>query len=316
MAASSRGGPAPALALASVFDADGGVLAQTDGEGRFTLTLSAGPPPLTVGASGHQKLVVTETLAAGTKLEVRYRLERNELTFETVVRARHDEGPSRIELSRVELQEVAGTQGDPFRVTMLLNGVAAIASGLSYPVVRGSQPAATGFFPDGVRLPQLYHLLAGPAVVHPDFIGFEVMIRRQPQGRWFGWLSYTFQRSERFRTVYGFDEHGEVTGASNAWVPFEFDQAHVLHLTGGVPGGASREHPLAAAAGVLVAHHSPVSRSEGALLTFQLKARQCCRRRWAASRIRRECRSAPRCRSASPSPSPAGCTPACSSRLP
>ena len=64
--------------------------------------------------------------------------------------------------------------------------------------------------------------------------GFEVMIRRRPQGRWFGWLSYTFQRSERFRTVYGFDDHGEVTGASNAWVPFEFDQAHVLHLTGGV----------------------------------------------------------------------------------
>ena len=99
--------------------------------------------------------MVTETLAAHTKLEVRYRLERNELTFETVVRARHDEGPPRIELSRVELQEVAGTQGDPFRVTMLLPGVAAIASGLSYPVVRGSQPAATGFFLDGVRLPQL-----------------------------------------------------------------------------------------------------------------------------------------------------------------
>ena len=82
------------------------------------------------------------------------------------------------------------------------------------------------------------------------------------------------------------------------------------------PGGANREHPLAAAAGVLVAPHSPVPRSEGAFLTLKLKARRCCRRRWAASRIRRECRSAPRRRSGSPSPSPAGCTPACSSRLP
>jgi hypothetical protein len=101
---------------------------------------------------------------------VRYRLERVETGWETVVRARRDDAPARIELSRVELQEVAGTQGDPFRVVMLLPGVASIASGLSYPVVRGAQPAATGFFLDGVRVPQLYHLLAGPAVVHPDFI--------------------------------------------------------------------------------------------------------------------------------------------------
>lgn len=65
---------------------------------------------------------------------------------------------------------MAGTQGNPFRVAMLLPGVASVASGVAYPVVRGTQPAATGFFLDGVRVPQLYHLLAGPAVVHPDFI--------------------------------------------------------------------------------------------------------------------------------------------------
>ncbi len=44
------------------------------------------------------------------------------------------------------------------------------ASGLSYPVVRGALPAATGFFLDGVRVPQRYHLLAGGSVIHPDFI--------------------------------------------------------------------------------------------------------------------------------------------------
>jgi hypothetical protein len=64
--------------------------------------------------------------------------------------------------------------------------------------------------------------------------GFELMIRRRPQGRWFGWLSYTFQRAERLRTVYDFDARGDVTQVHDAWVPFEFDQAHVLHLTGGV----------------------------------------------------------------------------------
>ena len=53
---------------------------------------------------------------------------------------------------------------------MLLPGVVTPASGLSYPVVRGSLPAATGYFLDGVRMPQLYHLMAANSVVHPDFI--------------------------------------------------------------------------------------------------------------------------------------------------
>ena len=43
-------------------------------------------------------------------------------------------------------------------------------SGISYPVVRGSQPSSTGYFLDGVRVPILFHLFLGPAVVHPDFI--------------------------------------------------------------------------------------------------------------------------------------------------
>ncbi len=163
-------GTRTAIPLAVVLDSDAGVLAESDSEGHFTVTLPPGAHALTLRASGHQALQVTETLKSSERVEVRYRLERLDVGWETVVRARRDEGPSRVELSRVELQEIAGTQGDPFRVTMLLPGVSAIASGLSYPVVRGSQPAATGFFLDGVRLPQLYHLLAGPAVVHPDFI--------------------------------------------------------------------------------------------------------------------------------------------------
>lgn len=159
--------------LAEVVLRDGGeVLAQSDADGRFTL--AAGDTERTlellVRASGFRALEVTERLTPNQRVEVRYRLERLDTGWETVVRARRDEGPSRVELSRVELQEIAGTQGDPFRVAMLLPGVASIASGLSYPVVRGAQPAATGFFLDGVRVPQLYHLLAGPAVVHPDFI--------------------------------------------------------------------------------------------------------------------------------------------------
>ena len=60
--------------------------------------------------------------------------------------------------------------GDPFRVVMLMPGVGGVASGVSYPVVRGTQPAATGYFLDGIRLPALFHALLGPAVVSPEFI--------------------------------------------------------------------------------------------------------------------------------------------------
>ncbi len=165
----ARGTRTP-LPLAAIYSTDGGVLGEADVQGHFLVELPAGMHSLTIRAAGHQQIQVTETLQAGERIEVQYRLERHGEVWETVVRARRDEGPARVELSRVELQETAGTQGDPFRVAMLLPGVASIASGLSYPIVRGSQPAATGFFLDGVRVPQLYHLVAGPAVVHPDFI--------------------------------------------------------------------------------------------------------------------------------------------------
>jgi len=66
---------------------------------------------------------------------------------------------------------------------MLLPGVASLASGLSYPVVRGSVPAATGFFLDGVRIPQLYHLGLGPSVVHPALIdGIDFYPANAPSG--------------------------------------------------------------------------------------------------------------------------------------
>ncbi|MFP2924480.1 TonB-dependent receptor domain-containing protein [Pyxidicoccus sp. 3LG] len=143
-----------------------------DAEGRFLLQLPEGTHTLEVRAPGYKHATFEETLTAGQQLEVIYRLEPLRLSpYETVVR---DDRPrtevTRISLHEQEIREVPGTQGDPFRVIMLMPGVGSLASGLSYPVVRGGQPAATGFFIDGVRVPMLYHLLLGPAVVQPEFI--------------------------------------------------------------------------------------------------------------------------------------------------
>ena len=161
------------ISLAQVGLEDGGVTnVETDAEGKFTLQVPPGPQRVLVTASGHLKRVFQEKLKAGQTVEVLYRLNRTfSRPYETVVRGQVDRAElSRITLSGAELHEVAGTNGEPLRVIMLLPGVVTPASGLSYPVVRGALPAATGFYLDGVRVPQLYHLLAGGSVVHPDFI--------------------------------------------------------------------------------------------------------------------------------------------------
>jgi outer membrane receptor protein involved in Fe transport len=145
---------------------------QTDPEGRFTLEVPPGKHSIEVRAPGHRSRRFEETLDARQELEVIYRLEPGVINpYETVVRDERERTEvTRVSLHEQEIREVPGTLGDPFRVVMLMPGVGSLASGISYPVVRGSQPAATGFFLDGVRIPMLYHLLLGPAVVAPDFI--------------------------------------------------------------------------------------------------------------------------------------------------
>ncbi|WNZ62102.1 TonB-dependent receptor [Myxococcus sp. MxC21-1] len=147
-------------------------VAEADPQGHFELPLPPGEHSLHITSPGHRLLYLKETLEADQRLEVVYALEPLALNpYETVVRgARPRTEVSRITLHDQELREVPGTMGDPFRVVMLMPGVTTLASGLSYPVVRGVQPSASAFYLDGVRVPFLYHLMVGGAVVHPDLI--------------------------------------------------------------------------------------------------------------------------------------------------
>ncbi len=168
----ARGTRRPLVDATLFIDGSPAPAATTDAQGLFSLQLPAGAHRIEVRAPGHKPSTFEETLATGQELKVIYRLQPGAVNpYETVVR---DDRPrtevTRISLHEQELREVPGTLGDPFRVVMLMPGVGSLASGISYPVVRGGQPAATGFFLDGVRIPMLYHLLLGPAVVHPDFI--------------------------------------------------------------------------------------------------------------------------------------------------
>jgi hypothetical protein len=69
-----------------------------------------------------------------------------------------------------EVRQMPGSFGDAFRAIEALPGVTPIVSGLPYFLVRGAPPGNTGFFIDGVRVPALFHLGVGAAVVHPGLI--------------------------------------------------------------------------------------------------------------------------------------------------
>lgn len=99
----------------------------------------------------------TTAEAPGEPQEVRVRGERSE--------------PGRsASLSRTEVRQIPGAFGDPFRAIEVLPGVTPIISGLPFFYIRGAPPGDVGYFLDGVRVPLLFHVGAGPSVVHPGLI--------------------------------------------------------------------------------------------------------------------------------------------------
>jgi len=60
--------------------------------------------------------------------------------------------------------------------------------------------------------------------------GLELLVRH-PLGRnWFGWLSYSLQRSTRQARYFRYNARGERIGELEGTLPFAFDQTHVVNL--------------------------------------------------------------------------------------
>lgn len=156
-----------------VVDNEGDVFqTKSDAGGRFELSVPAGTCSVDVFSTGHRRFRVHEKLVHREQLEVRYLVERSEYgAYEAVVIGKQDQDVvARTTLRAREIKQVPGSFGDPYRVVTTLPGVASIMSLVSYPIVRGSSPGNTAYLLDGVEMPQLFHLLAGPAVVHPQFV--------------------------------------------------------------------------------------------------------------------------------------------------
>lgn len=103
---------------------------------------------------------------------------------------REERAAQRLTLSGEALRTLPGAMGDPFRALGLMPGVASPLGGLPLYAIRGASPGMSGYYLDGMRLPQLFHLLIGGAVVHPGTIervdlypsAYDVTIGRQTGG--------------------------------------------------------------------------------------------------------------------------------------
>ncbi len=68
-------------------------------------------------------------------------------------------------IPRSEAQLVPGAFGDPFRIVEALPCMAPYFSGLPYYYVCGSPPETVGYFIDGIKVPLLFHVGAGPSAI-------------------------------------------------------------------------------------------------------------------------------------------------------
>ena len=152
---------------ATVF-VDGEPVAETDGEGTFSVRLALGHHRLQAVASGYAAADVPVDVPAAGVMTYTLRLSPGGPVHETVVATKPQIAAVRVDAE--EARTTAGTGGDPFRVIESLPGVSQIVWPFALYAIRGANPGNTGFFLDGMRVPALFHFALGPSIVHPYLI--------------------------------------------------------------------------------------------------------------------------------------------------
>lgn len=143
----------------------------TDSSGAYTLEVPHGSCRLRASSPDVESASVSLDLQAGVSLTHDFTLVARANAFHTVVRKERDQ-PEVVDrvFGREEAQKVPGTFADPLRVIQNLPGVARPPAIFGLLVIRGAEPNQSQVFFDGVPIPILYHLLAGPSVVNAEFI--------------------------------------------------------------------------------------------------------------------------------------------------
>lgn len=73
-------------------------------------------------------------------------------------------------LGRKVIREMPGVLGDPYRAIEVEPGVTPVASGVPFYFIRGAPPGNIGYFYDGIAVPMLFHVGAGPGVIPPSMV--------------------------------------------------------------------------------------------------------------------------------------------------
>ena len=162
----AKGSRTPVFAATVMIDS--APAGETDAAGHFELPAFCGFRRITIQAPAFETATVThDACADATPLLVRLVPLANAPTYETVVTTRSAQ-PA-LTLAGPELTKTPGSLGDPFRAIESLPGVASLVWPLPIYAIRGANPGNTGFMLDDLRVPALFHMALGPAVIHPYF---------------------------------------------------------------------------------------------------------------------------------------------------
>ncbi|NUP05211.1 MAG: TonB-dependent receptor [Polyangiaceae bacterium] len=78
--------------------------------------------------------------------------------------------PGAVSLEKRVIREMPGVLGDPYRAIEVEPGVTPVASGVPFYFIRGAPPGNIGYFFDGIQVPMLFHVGAGPGVIPPGLV--------------------------------------------------------------------------------------------------------------------------------------------------
>lgn len=147
-------------------------LGELDEDGKVALWLAPGNYTVELVADGFEPLRFELEVRVGERevLELRVDEEVGGKRYRTEVSSERAGVLSRTRLRDEAIHELPGSGGDPFSAIRSLPGVAQVTGFLPYVVVRGAAPGNTGYYLDGVRVPLLFHVAAGPSVIHPYFV--------------------------------------------------------------------------------------------------------------------------------------------------
>ncbi|MFI5299495.1 MAG: TonB-dependent receptor domain-containing protein [Polyangiales bacterium] len=144
----------------------------TDAEGALTLVdLAPGTYHLTVTAEGFESVAIDEEVFVGRSTDVVYRLAPAASADEIVIKGERKPREVTVRvLEQRELSRIPGTNGDALKAIQTMPGVARSPGLGSALIVRGSAPADTQVFIDGIPIPIVYHFGGISSVVPTEML--------------------------------------------------------------------------------------------------------------------------------------------------